>query len=268
MPFATNKGDNVKLYYEVHGDGTPLVLAHGATGSINSWRNIDFNHVSPLSEHYKVIVFDARGHGKSDKPHNQAAYTRPKRRSDVIAILDKLEITRTHYWGYSMGGYTGVEFAQHHLDRLYSLVIGGADPLARTFNNSISRFISIFQHGVDEGADSVVQNMKDWFGFSSITPEYEQRLRELDYQAMIYVFEAGSPANRPDYESVLPNINIPCLFYWGEDDSIVRTGAKEAAHLMPNAHYFSIPERNHAATPSEVDIIIPKVLEFLDGIQT
>jgi pimeloyl-ACP methyl ester carboxylesterase len=90
MPDATN--DGVRIHYEREGNGPPLVLQHGFTGSLEGWR--DSGYVDALKSAYELILIDARGHGRSDKPHDPAAYTLDKRAADVLAVLDDAGIER------------------------------------------------------------------------------------------------------------------------------------------------------------------------------
>jgi pimeloyl-ACP methyl ester carboxylesterase len=100
LPYADSNG--VKIYYEVEGnaDGPPLVLQHGLTGYLESWRERGYTKV--LGGDYRLILVDARGHGRSDKPHEPEAYVRELRAADVVAVLDDLGIEKTYYFGYSM----------------------------------------------------------------------------------------------------------------------------------------------------------------------
>jgi pimeloyl-ACP methyl ester carboxylesterase len=100
MPYVNNKG--IKIHYEVEGQGPPLVLVHGFTRSLEDWQKFGF--VSELMNDYQLILIDVRGHGQSDKPDNLNAYNVMTIAEDIITIMDELNIERTHYWGYSMGG--------------------------------------------------------------------------------------------------------------------------------------------------------------------
>ena len=86
MPYAHNQG--VKIYYEVEGHGPPLIFAHGATGDLSVWRTCGY--VDRFKHDYTVILFDVRGHGQSDKPHDVSAYNYRFLADDVIAVLDTL----------------------------------------------------------------------------------------------------------------------------------------------------------------------------------
>ena len=96
MPHVTNNG--VRIEYQVHGQGAPLVLIHGWSCEGRYWR--EFGYVDKLSDEYMVIVPDLRGHGSSHVPRNRdfsdAAFA-----SDVIAVLDDTGIAAAHVFGYS-----------------------------------------------------------------------------------------------------------------------------------------------------------------------
>jgi len=70
MPYADNQG--IRIHYQVEGKGPPLMLQHGFTSNLKSWRQ--FGYVDALKHHYQLILLDARGHGASDKPHDPAAF--------------------------------------------------------------------------------------------------------------------------------------------------------------------------------------------------
>jgi pimeloyl-ACP methyl ester carboxylesterase len=96
MPYADAIG--AKIYYEEEGDGPPLVLLHGLTSNSHAtWR--DAGYVEALKRDYRLILIDARGHGKSDKPHDRASYVWPTPVNDVVAVLDKLAIPQAHILG-------------------------------------------------------------------------------------------------------------------------------------------------------------------------
>ena len=84
--YAVNKG--VRIHYEIVSSGPPLVLQHGWANSLEYWR--DFGYTEVLKKDYKLILIDARGHGKSDIPKNPEVYDTSFMAYDVIAVLDHL----------------------------------------------------------------------------------------------------------------------------------------------------------------------------------
>ena len=79
MPYVNN--GNVRIHYAIEGDGPPVVLNHWSLGTLEGWRVNGF--IDRLSANYTVIALDVRGHGKSDKPHDLAAYALENRVGDV-----------------------------------------------------------------------------------------------------------------------------------------------------------------------------------------
>jgi pimeloyl-ACP methyl ester carboxylesterase len=109
MPYATNGA--IRIYYQLEGEGVPLILHHGSFASGSDWR--DSAYSDALKRDHQLIMIDARGHGSSDKPHDPAAYDMASRVSDVVSVLDALEIRRAHFFGYSMGGWIGFGMAKY-----------------------------------------------------------------------------------------------------------------------------------------------------------
>ncbi len=171
MPYASNQG--VNIYYEVYGQGQPLMLVHGGTSDMSLWTG--FGYVDMLKEQYMVILMDLRGHGKSDKLYEPNQYEYRLMTSDVIAVLDDLAIDKAHYWGWSMGGYIAFALAKHYPQRVHSLIIGGTVPYSNeeyqaAHPDEPDELLEVFQRGVEEGVEAVVEGMRAWAG-GSITPQ-------------------------------------------------------------------------------------------------
>lgn len=122
MPYAKNGAINI--YYEVEGEGPPPVMLHGLICSLEDIR--EAGYVDALKDDYQLILMDASGHGKSDKPHDPAMYMVENTISDVLAVLDSLGIETTNSFGYSYGGGIGFELAKYTPERMQSLIVGGA----------------------------------------------------------------------------------------------------------------------------------------------
>jgi pimeloyl-ACP methyl ester carboxylesterase len=106
----------VRIYYEVHGSGVPILLHHGFTSSAEDWHR--FGYVGPLAERFTVVLMDARGHGKSDKPHDPRLYTMDLRTDDVRAVLDALGIERAALVGHDWGAIVMWMVAVMHPERV------------------------------------------------------------------------------------------------------------------------------------------------------
>jgi pimeloyl-ACP methyl ester carboxylesterase len=109
----------VKIRYIDSGKGETIVLLHGGTSNLESWTSRGV--VANLEKDFRVIAFDARGHGKSDKPREPAAYGR-QQALDVVRILDALKIERAHIVGFSLGGSTVAQLLTLHPERFLTAV--------------------------------------------------------------------------------------------------------------------------------------------------
>ena len=116
--------NGVKIRYIEAGKGESIVLLHGGTSSLESWTSRGV--VDNLARDFRVIAFDARGHGKSDSPRDPAAYGR-QQALDVVRILDALKIERAHIIGFSLGSSTVAQLLTLHPERfLTGVQVAGA----------------------------------------------------------------------------------------------------------------------------------------------
>jgi pimeloyl-ACP methyl ester carboxylesterase len=122
MPYFDSRG--VRLHYEDHGKGAPVMLVHGfGTDARAHWGESGL--IRFLAERYRVIAPDARGHGRSDKPHSREHYGLPNMCADIIGLLDHLGIKRTLLMGYSMGSRVCLELLYDYPERFRAAVLGG-----------------------------------------------------------------------------------------------------------------------------------------------
>jgi len=113
------KVNDIELYYEVYGGGEPIILSHGWMDDCSVWKSqIEF-----LAKKYKVIVYDHRGHGKSDKPKKD--YSIQTLSNDIYSLIQKLNFEKITIIGHSMGGMTALVFALEHPDKVSKLVLVG-----------------------------------------------------------------------------------------------------------------------------------------------
>jgi pimeloyl-ACP methyl ester carboxylesterase len=247
MAYANH--DGVRIHYEVVGAGPPLMLQHGFTSSLRSWYH--HGYVEVLRQHYRLILVDARGHGASDKPHDQAAYDPPLRAGDVAAVLDDLSLEAAHFWGYSMGGRIGFAVAKHAPERLKGLIVGGMHAFERRLPESSDL------DGTD--ADAFIRSlMKHWNTSLDALPHYKrQQLLTNDFQAL-----AAARGDEPSMEEILPGMTMPCMLYAGDRDAY-HPGAKECARIIPHATFVTLPGLDHGSAFNKARLVVPHITEFL-----
>jgi pimeloyl-ACP methyl ester carboxylesterase len=258
MPFANNNG--VRIYYEVEGQGPPLVLAHGmgAGGNLNAWSRTGYTEA--LKDDFQLILFDFRGHGRSDKADEVSANdSNPV--DDVVAVLDSLGIAQTHYFGYSMGASAGFRQAISHGDRFYSFILGGMTPGAWpedmvTASNISNELVKLRR----TDPEAYFVEIERLLGHS-LTPAERSELLARDVGG-----GTAAPTPHRDEPALtnedLAGILVPCLLYCGTLDPF-HNGAQESVQYMPRAVFVSIHGLNHITAFFRSDVVVPVVEQFL-----
>jgi pimeloyl-ACP methyl ester carboxylesterase len=249
VPYISNAG--CEIHYEVDGIGRPLVLQHGFTDSLEAWS--EYGYVSPLRAKYRLILVDARGHGGSDKPHDEACYMLEHRVADVISVLDALDVERANFWGYSMGGWIGLGMAKYAPQRVDALVIGGQHPFAR----DQSGFRQWLRSGITEGSNALVSAFEKMVG--PISNAYASRLRAGDLNAWL-----ASVEDRESIEDVLETMTMPCCLYAGESDPLFAQ-TKLASERISNSQFLPLPGLSHIQTMAASNRVLPPIMEFLEA---
>ena len=118
MPFV--RANDIEIYYEVHGEGVPIVCVGGLGTDISLWKD----YIKPLSKDYKVILFDNRGGGQTEAP--EIPYSIEMMAEDIVALLEALHIPSAHFIGHSMGGAIVMQLCIQHRDKVRKAVIAGS----------------------------------------------------------------------------------------------------------------------------------------------
>lgn len=213
------------------GDGPAVLLIHGfaSTHAVN-W--VGPQWVKSLTHAgYRVIAFDNRGHGESDKLYDPDAYTTQTMASDALALLDHLGIERAGVIGYSMGARISAFFTRANPRRVACLSMGG---LGYRLVDGIGLPLGIADSLEAPSLDDVTDPMGRMF--RAFAEKNQQDLRAL--AACI----RGSRQTMPLEHVRL--ITTPTIICVGTADPIAADGARLAA-LMPEAEYFAIEGRNH-----------------------
>jgi pimeloyl-ACP methyl ester carboxylesterase len=154
MPYFRT-GDRVRIYYEEHGRGTPLVLAYGIGGNADLW---DVN-VEALATRYRVVLWEPRGHARSDSPADPARYSFHRWALDLRDLLDHLRVRRAHVGGLSLGAGIATRFTLLYPTRVRSLLVtnsSSAAGLPLSVDNLVMRARSI-QITLNEGMDAMAE---------------------------------------------------------------------------------------------------------------
>lgn len=263
MPYAISDYGRqpMKIYYEVIGNSQkpPLIFAHGNGNCLDDWKILGF--AERLSPHFQLILMDALGYGKSDKPHDPHFYNSEQRAKDVIAVLDHLNISKSHFYGNSIGGSLGFALASLYPERFLSFSIGNAHcygssaPGSNLFPEDLRKYL------VENGIEELVNYLERTLNLRLLPG-----LRENFLQNDPLAIAAANTPEWPDYSKKLKQNKVPMLIFGGEKDGILDL-IKQCATAIPNSVLKTIPNKDHAQVYWESEIVVPLILDFMAGVK-
>lgn len=225
--------NGVKLYYEIYGEGEPLLMIHGNGGSFICFEN----QVSEFSKHFKVILVDCRGRGNSSYQKG-VELTFDLQVEDINLFLDKLNIQKTNILGWSDGGIIGLLLALKHPEKVAKLVTSGAN---------------IFPEGV-----VYFEEMK------KTTVELESKNKNHENDLAIDLNNLD--LNYPNLKfSDLNAIKSKTLIIAGDHDVIKGEHTLKMYESIPNAQLAILPNSSHSALIENSKLFNEIVLPFLKG---
>lgn len=245
MPFIDS--GSVKLHYEENGDGPPVVFCHGLGGHCE--REIPWTRI--LSDRgYRVVVYSARGHGKSTPLQDPADFTFEAMRTDLAEVMDALDIERAIVGGGSMGAATTLSFVLNTSPRASALIqLGpafGSAPI-----DMVAAGFSIFadyieEHGVNKAIDNLVENVPLIGQMAAEDPGMIDDLREQwnsHEPSSLVAAMRGVPRSRPFTDiATLDSIDVPTLIVGSAGDAIHPLAvAEEYARHIPNSIFREVP---------------------------
>lgn len=228
--------NGINIYYEIHGQGPPLVLIMGLRRGLSWW----FRQLPELSRSFRVIAFDNRGAGRSDQPDME--YSIELMAADTAGLMDALGVARAHVLGVSMGGYIAQELTLAHPEKVMGLVLGctscGGQRAVLMSPELRSRFTA------NEGLTPeqiLRKDMEIYFSdrFISGQPEFIEEFVKLSmehYQPAFAFFRQLDACLRHDTADRVGSIRAPTMIVSGDDDPLVPlANSLILKELMPQA---------------------------------
>lgn len=254
----------VKIYFQIVGEGEPLLLLMGFGADGNLWEL----HVEAYSKHFQCIILDNRGVGKSDAP--LGSYSTTVMAADAKAVLDHLSVGRAHVAGISMGGAIAQEFSLLYPEAVRSLLLISTWP---RFNNyAMEVYENLKSLRKTSNPDVFMQLLQLWI---FAPPHYEKSLEALkaDQKAAVNNpalqsqsgFEGQLDACiNHDAVSRLHNIKCPTMITIGLLDIFTPPAFSELLHQrIPHAEYVTFPLGGHVHHWEDLDRFNRTTLDFL-----
>jgi 3-oxoadipate enol-lactonase len=251
--------DQVNLHYQIEGpaDAPVLVLANSLGTELGMWAP----QMPRLLEHFRVLRHDARGHGQSQVA--PGPYTIAQLASDVIALLDHLQIERADFCGLSMGGMIGMWLGAHFPTRIRRLVLSNTAaqiPPPEAWNQRIDK---VTREGMAAIAPAVIER---WFtpAFAARAPQQVELVRNM----LLHTEPAGYVANCAavrdmDQRNGLSGISAPTLVIAGSHDkSTPPQDGQFVAQQIPGARYLEL-DAAHLSNWEQADQFTTAVIDFL-----
>lgn len=226
--------DGVEIYFEDHGQGPVVLLTHGYSAASTMWRD----QVATLRDDHRVIVWDMRGHGRSDYPEDQHLYSEVHTVADMAALLDHCGVDAAVIGGLSLGGYSSLAFHLAHPGRTRALMLFDTGP---GFKKDDAR--DAWNRYAVERADAL-----DSEGLSALSSSDE--VKQAQHRSSDGLARAARGMLTQRDASVinsLPDIAVPTLVLVGADDTNFLAATDYMAAKIPNAAKVVIPDAGHAA---------------------
>lgn len=257
---AVNAIDQARIAYRVFeaetpSSAAPLVLVHGTALSQAIWRGAGWTRA--LSVDRTVITLDLRGHGRSDRPHAESAYTMPLFAADVLAVLDACEVPRAHIAGYSLGGRVAFHLTQSAPDRMASLISVAGAP-----KNVQGAFDRVFFPGVIDalGTGDIEVFLARWQQHTGrpVAAVTADAFRANDARALAAYMRAGDVDGGVSLHD-LAHFTQPALLLVGSRDDERMHAAELAAAHLPDARLVVIDDATHSSViwqPAALDAVL------------
>lgn len=259
-----NVGD-IRMYYEIHGQGEPLLLIMGLGGHTLDW---GWTLPQQLSQHYQVIMFDNRGAGRSQQP--PGPYNIAQMAWDTLGLMDSLEVENAYFFGVSMGGMIAQQLAIDRPRRVTKLALGCTSPGGQ---DQISAPAEI-QRYLEPRKDLDLYDALWWAAPAGLTPEFISDRPEIvvrknranmlhpcsleAYEAQLAAYRSFSAGCR------LSAIQAPTLVLAGSRDVLIPPdNSRKIAELIPGAIRREIDGAGHLFWISHPDETLLELTSFL-----
>jgi len=268
----TFSANGVEIYYEVTGQGYPLIWSHEFGGSYDSWEA----QVKFFSRRYQVVTYAARGWPPSDVPEDPAAYTQDIVVNDLYLLMRHLNISEAHIGGLSMGGSVALNFGIAHPEMAKSLIVASAGSGSTNRDTFLSTGQSMADRLLSEGMVPVAKDYgttnirvqlrrKDPMGFETfarLLSEHSATGSALTYQGFVM--------NRPtvfELEDKLKSLRVPTLIMIGDEDEPCIEPGIFMKRTIPVSGLSCFPQSGHAINLEEPDLFNRTVLDFLTAVE-
>ncbi len=246
----TIMSEDCSLHVEEAGnpDGVPLIFSNSLGTDLSLWDG----QINALSDDFRIIRYDTRGHGRSGVP--TSAFGFDQLGKDVLAILDHLDIRKAAFCGISMGGATGLWLSAYAPDRFSKIIVANSGP---SFGPSAvwnDRIALVRDKGIEETIPAVLER---WFtpDFREKDPSEVNRIAAMLSATDVRGYTLNCAAIRDfQFEDQLENCAVPMLIIAGADDPATTPSLSQTiVSKAPHARYFELTAAHLSNIEAEAD---------------
>lgn len=257
---------DAEIFYEIAGDGPPLVLLHPFPVNHEFWKPL----VPALAGRYRLVLPDLRGHGQSTAGDGPA--TMGKHADDLRRVCDLTGVGRAVFVGVSIGGYVLMEFWRQQRERVAGLVLcdtrGGADT-EEGRNNRLRSADEVEKHGPIPFIESMIPKL---LGETTRRnrPDLLDNARRMMLQMTVQGIVAAQTgmAQRPDSLPTLKTVDVPTLIAVGAEDTLTPVAEAESMHQhIGGSRLEVIPEAGHFAPFEQPEAAVRLLRGFLEPLR-
>ncbi len=251
--------NNTGIYYEVAGQGEPLLFIHGLASSSRSWKK----QVPFFSERYRVITFDIRGHGRSDK--RMEPYSIELFAADAVELLGALGIDSAHIVGFSMGGMIAFQLAVEAPDLVRSLTAVNSCPEGsiRSFNNGVECFRQMLWLPFNGMKRRFQNNGSEPKPEAELEHTYQTLLQRMAVKNKLAYANAFGALLKWSVVDRLHTIKCPTLMLASDEDFVPVSVKENYASRIPRARVAVINNSRHHSPRDRTDEFNKTLLEFV-----
>jgi pimeloyl-ACP methyl ester carboxylesterase len=270
MPEFSANG--VKIYYQVTGDGYPLVFSHEFAGDCKSWDP----QVKYFSRRYRVITYNARGYPPSGVPSNLEAYSQEHSVEDLRLLLEHLRITQAYLAGLSMGGSVVLSFGMAHPEMAKALIVASAgagttnhDQFIRDGERLATRLLSLGMESVAREYALGPTRVQFFRKYPKGWEEFHRGLAAHSAAGSALTFR-GVQMRRPTIyalEAKLRRLRAPTLILIGDEDEPCIEPAIFMKRNIPRCGLAVFPQSGHTINLEEPDLFNRTVQDFLTQVE-
>ncbi|MFY0747410.1 alpha/beta fold hydrolase [Pseudomonas sp. NFX5] len=256
--------EGCSLHYEEYGHGTPLILIHGLGSSSQDWEL----QVPALARHYRLIVVDVRGHGRSDKPRER--YSIEGFTYDLVALIEHLDLPPAHVVGLSMGGMIAFQLAVDEPGRVKSLCIVNSAPQvkvrsAREYGWWVKRWTLARVLSLATIGKALGERLFPKPGQADLRRKMAERWAKNDKRAYLASFDAIVGWS---VQERLSRITCPTLVISADHDYTPVAQKENYVKLLPDARLVVIEDSRHATPLDQPEVFNTTLLDFLETVET